>query len=40
VSGALGGRALAGVAHLDSLAGPLPCRVYVPALRDYPWPRG
>jgi hypothetical protein len=30
----------AGVAHLDGLAEPLPCRVYVPALRDYPWPRG
>ena len=30
----------AGVAHLDGFAEPLPCRVYVPALRDYPWPRG
>jgi hypothetical protein len=29
-----------GVAHLDGFAEPLPCRVYVPALRDYPWPRG
>jgi hypothetical protein len=30
----------AGVAYLDGLAGPLPCRVSVPALRAEPWPRG